>query len=350
MGADEDGGDAAQATMRAWRVHELGEPAEVLRLETAPVPPPGPGQVRIRVTTAALNWSDDLVCRGRYQVKPPLPFSPGMEATGRIDAVGPDVPAEGLCAPGRRVMATMALPHGALADYAIANVANVYRTSDAVGEVQAAGLLIPYQTTHLALHRRARIQPGESLLVHAGAGGMGSAAIQLGVAAGARVFATAGGREKTELCRKLGAEIAIDYRSEDFVEIVNGATGGRGADVIYDSVGGDTFDRSRKCIAFEGRILVIGFSSGRIPELPTNHAMVKNYSVVGVYPARYAQQDRALLDRVHDELLRLLETGAIEPLVRQEVSLDEAARAIASLTDRRTVGKVVVHVAPRTGV
>lgn len=336
--------------MRAWRVHELGEPGDVLRLETAPVPEPGPGQVRIRVTTAALNWSDDLVCRGRYQVKPDLPFSPGMEATGRIDALGPDVAPDATCEPGRRVLAAMALPHGALAEYAIANVENVYPVTDAVGEVQAAGLLIPYQTTHLALHRRARLQPGESLLVHAGAGGMGSAAIQLGVAAGARVFATAGGREKTDLCRKLGAEIAIDYRSEDFVEVVNRETGGRGADVIYDSVGGDTFDRSRKCIAFEGRILVIGFSGGRIAQLPTNHVLVKNYSVVGVYPARYAQLDRPLLDRVHAELMRLLETGAIDPLVRLEVPLEGAAQAIRSLTDRKTVGKVVVQVAPRTGV
>ncbi len=332
--------------MRAWRVHALGEPADVLSFGEAPVPEPGPGQVRIRVTTAALNWSDDLVCRGRYQLKPELPFTPGMEGTGEVDAVGSGVDWK----PGDRVMARMALPHGALADYALANLADVYTTPDGVSDAQAAGLLIPYQTTHIALHRRGQLQSGETLLVHAGAGGMGSAAIQLGKAAGAHVFATAGGPEKVALCRELGADVGIDYQSEDFVAVVNEATDGRGADVIYDSVGGDTFDRSRKCIAFEGRILVIGFSSGRIADLPTNHAMVKNYSVVGVYPARYAEVDRAFLERTHEELLELLETGAIAPLIRLEVTLEEAADAIRSLTDRKTVGKVVVRVAPRTAV
>ena len=180
---------------------------------------------------------------------------------------------------------------------------------------------------------------------------MGSAAIQLGVAAGARVFATAGGPDKTALCRDLGAEIAIDYRSDDFVEIVNEATGGGGANVIYDPVGGDVFDRSRKCIAWEGRILIIGFSSGRIAELPTNHAMLKNYSVVGVYPARYAQKDRPFLEQTHGELLRLLESGAIDPLIRLQVPLEDAARAIGELTNRKTVGKVIVHVgAPQTNI
>ena len=227
--------------MRAWRVHEIGEPADVLRLGEAPVPEPGPGQVRIRIVAAALNFADDLVCRGRYQVKPELPFTPGMEATGRIDARGPETSEP--FALGDRVMATMTLPHGALAEYAIADTLNVFRATESVSDAQAAGLLIPYQTTHIALHRRARLQPGETLLVHAGAGGMGSAAVQLGVAAGARVFATAGGAEKLKLCRELGAEIGIDYRTEDFVEIVNAATGGAGANVVYDSVGGDTFDR-----------------------------------------------------------------------------------------------------------
>ncbi len=327
--------------MRAWQVKGVGEPREVLEFGTAGVPEPGPGQVRIRVQTAALNFSDDLVCRGRYQIRPEPPFTPGMECTGRIDAVADGVAWQR----GDRVMATTTLPHGALAEYAIADSSNVYRATENLSDAQAAGLLIPYQTSHIALHRRAGLQPGEILLVHAGAGGMGSAAIQLGVAAGARVFATAGGPDKTALCRDLGAEIAIDYRSDDFVEIVNEATGGGGANVIYDPVGGDVFDRSRKCIAWEGRILIIGFSSGRIAELPTNHAMLKNYSVVGVYPARYAQKDRPFLEETHEELLRLLESGAIDPLIRLQVPLEDAARAIGELTNRKTVGKVIVHVA-----
>ena len=322
----------------------MGEPAQVLQFGSADVPEPGPGQVRIRVHTTALNFSDDLVCRGRYQVRPEPPFTPGMECTGQIDAVTPGVPWQ----VGQRVMATLSLPHGALAEFAIADAVNVYRATDQVSDAQAAGLLIPYQTSHIALHRRAGLRAGETLLVHAGAGGMGSAAIQLGVAAGARVFATAGGSDKVALCGQLGAELAIDYRSEDFVARVNEATDGAGADVIYDPVGGDTFDRSRKCIAWEGRILIIGFASGRIADLPTNHAMVKNYSVVGVYPARYAQKDRAFLEETHEALLGLLEAGAIDPLIHLQVPLEDAAAALGQLANRKTVGKVIVRVADET--
>jgi NADPH2:quinone reductase len=334
--------------MRAWQTKTLGEPAEVLELVEVPIPEPRPGQVRIKVAAAALNWSDDLVCRGRYQIKPELPFTPGMEGTGTIDAVGRGTGKGTDFETGERVMANMALPHGALAEYALADARNVYRAPQSVSDAQAAGLLIQYQTTHIALHRRGGLRAGETLLVHAGAGGMGSAAIQLGKAAGARVFATAGGPDKVKLCRDLGADVGIDYRSDDFAEIVNRETNGAGADLIFDSVGGDTFDRSRRCIAFEGRILIIGFSGGRIAELPTNHPMLKNYSVVGVYPAGYAQRDRPFLERTLAELLRLLEVGAIEPLIRQEVSLEGAAEAIRALTDRKTVGKIVVHI--RTAV
>jgi len=161
-----------------------------------------------------------------------------------------------------------------------------------MGYEAASAFLITYHTGHVALHHRAHLEPGETLLVHAGAGGVGTAAIQLGLAAGARVFATAGGPDKVAVCKRLGADLAIDYRSDDFVEAVKAATGGRGADVIYDPVGGDTFDRSRKCIAFEGRILVIGFTSGRIADAPTNHVLVKNYSVVGVHWGLYRKVQR----------------------------------------------------------
>ena len=171
------------------------------------------------------------------------------------------------------------------------------------------------------------MQPGETLLVHAGAGGVGSAAIQLGLAAGARVIATAGGPEKVEVCRKLGAELAIDYREHDFVDAVKEATDGRGADVIYDPVGGDTYDRSTKCIAFEGRILIIGFTGGRFAEARTNHVLIKNYSVVGVHWGLYNLMNPALVRSTHDELMRLFEAGA-------DRSADLAARR-RSMTCRR---------------
>jgi NADPH2:quinone reductase len=214
---------------------------------------------------------------------------------------------------------------------------------------EAAAFPVVYPTSYAALVLRANLRAGETLLVHAAAGGVGVAAVQIGKALGARVIATAGGADKLAVARRAGADLAIDYSSGDWVEAVRQATGGRGADVIYDSVGGDTFDRSRRCIAFEGRILVLGFSGGRIAELPTNHAMLKNYSVVGVYPARYAQLDRPFLERVHEELLRLLESGAIDPLIRLDVPLEGAADAIRSLTDRKTVGKVIVRVASSVG-
>jgi NADPH2:quinone reductase len=199
-----------------------------------------------------------------------------------------------------------------------------------------------YQTTHLALHHRAQLRAGETLLVHAGAGGVGSAAIQLGVAAGARVLATAGGPDKVQTCRELGADEAIDYRTEDFVAIVKDATDGRGADVIYDPVGGDVFDQSLRCIAWEGRLLVIGFASGRIPELPANRALLKNCSIVGVNWGMYNLHDPGLLRRTHAALMDLHAAGKIAPLVTERLALADAQDAVQRLADRQTVGKVVV--------
>jgi NADPH2:quinone reductase len=324
--------------VRALRVHQLGDPASVLQIEEVETPEPGPGQVRIRVSAAALNFADDLLCRGKYQEHPDLPFTPGMEVAGKIVATG----SGSSLAVGQRVMAMAALPHGGLAEEAIAHELTTYPIPDSLEDIQAAAMLVTYQTAHVALHRRAAIAPGEVLLVHAGAGGVGSAAIQLGKAAGARVIATAGGSEKVAVCNELGAEISIDYRKEDFVTIVNEATEGRGANVIYDPVGGDTFDRSRKCIAWEGRLLIIGFASGRIPEAPANHALVKNYSILGVHFARYSVMEPGFLQEVHGDLMRLQAEGAIHPLIGSQVALEDASAAIGLLVGRGTVGKVVV--------
>ena len=314
--------------MRAWRLHELGEPTDVLKLEDVPVPE---GEVVIDVEACALNFPDILLCRGQYQVKPPLPFTPGIEVAGTVVGTGERV----LAIPGA----------GGLAEQVAVPRAAVHSIPDSMSFESAAALPTTYQTGHVALHRRADIQPGETLLVHAGAGGVGSAAIQLGLAAGARVFATAGGPDKVEVCRKLGAEIAIDYKAEDFVDIVKSATDGRGADVIYDPVGGDVFDRSRKCIAFDGRLLVIGFTSGRFPEAPANHILIKNYSVVGVHWGLIAQKVPGLAGQVHGELMRLFEEGKIDPLVSQVLPMEEAPQALTALGSRGTVGKIVVKTA-----
>ena len=324
--------------MRAWQVEELGEPVAVLEEVDRPQPEPGPGEVRLDVAAASLNVPDVLMCRGEYQVKPELPFTPGSEVAGTISALGDDVLDLDV---GQRVLAIPQFGHGAFAEQTLASAATTYPIPDELDWAAAASMHITYQTGHLALHHRAQLHPGETLLVHAGAGGVGSAAIQLGLAAGARVFATAGGPEKVEVCRKLGAEVVIDYRADDFVAVVKGATGGDGADVIYDPVGGDTFDRSRKCIAWEGRILVIGFTSGRIPEVPVNHVLIKNYAVVGVHWGMYNLLEPERIRHTHDLLVDLAVNGDIAPLVSEEIGGAELPAALDRLANRRTWGKVV---------
>lgn len=325
--------------MRAWRVHELGEPDEVLRLDDVAPSEPGPGELAIEVSACALNLADALLCRGEYQEKPPLPFTPGLEVAGTVVQAGPGAAHE----VGERVLAQPRLPHGGLAERTIARDHEAFAVPDSLDDAAAAALHVTYQTGWFALYHRAQLRPGETLLVHAGAGGVGSAAIQLGLAAGARVIATAGGAEKVRICEDLGVDLAIDHRADDFVEAVNDATDGRGADVIYDSVGGDTFDRSRRCVAFEGRILVIGFASGRFADAPTNHVFVKNYSVVGLHWSLYKRHAPELVARAHEELLGLHARGLISPLISSQRPLEEAPAALADLARGGTWGKVVIR-------
>src|SRR3954471_18555627 len=295
--------------MRAWRVHELGNPDDVLKLEDVEQPTPGPGQVLVKVRAAALNFFDNLMIQGLYQEKPPLPFTPGSEVCGEIVETG------------QRVLGSTSGGPGAFAEYALMDANAAWPVPDGMSDEKAASLYITYQTGHVGLHRRAHLKAGEWLLVHAGAGGVGSAAIQLGKAAGAKVIATAGGERKTEVCRSLGADHVIDYTAEDFVPLVKEITEGHGADVVYDPVGGDVFDKSRRCIAFEGRIVVVGFTSGRIPDAPANHLLVKNYSVVGLHWGLYRKYDPARIGMVHEELCRLFDDGAIAPLVGSTLPL-----------------------------
>ncbi len=316
--------------MKAWRVHELGRPADALQLEDVEVPTPGDGQVLVKVRAAALNFPDLLMIAGKYQERPPLPFIPGVELTGEV--VGS----------GERVLGAPAAGSGAFAEYTLMGVDNAYPVPDNMPDRDAAALFLTYQTGYVGLHRRAQLKPGEVVLVHAGAGGVGSAAIQLAKAAGALVIATAGGPEKVAVCLDLGADHAIDYLAGDFVGPVKEITGGRGADVIYDPVGGDVFDSSRKCVAFEGRIVVVGFTSGRIADAPTNHALVKNYSVVGLHWGLYRTHEPALISEVHEELVALYLRGAIKPLVSQALPLAQAVEALAMLGTRATTGKVVL--------
>jgi len=325
--------------MKAWQVRELGEPRDVLALAEVPDPEPGPGQVLVRVLGAATNFPDVLMCRGGYQVRPPLPYTPGIELCGSVVAAGPEVTG---FAPGDRVIGGPALPSGAFAELALMNAAGILPAPDGLDDAEAAAFFITYQTGWFGLHRRARLQAGETLLVHAAAGGVGSGAVQLGKAAGARVIGVAGGPRKAEAARALGADVVIDRRAQDFVEVVKEVTGGRGADVVYDSVGGDTYSRSTKCIAFEGRILIIGFAGGVIQSAALNHALIKNYSIVGLHWGLYQSKDPRLIRDCHVQLSRLAAEGAVRPLVSERLGLDEVPAGLQRLADGDTVGRIVI--------
>ncbi|MFD3483177.1 NADPH:quinone oxidoreductase family protein [Streptomyces sp. NPDC058665] len=315
--------------MQAWRVHRNGEPGEVMRLDEVDPPAPGDGQLLLKVLAADINFPDALLCRGQYQIRPPLPFTPGVEVCAETGY-------------GRRVIATPALPHGGLAEYVVADESAVLPAPDALDDAEAAALHIAYQTGWFGLHRRAHLQAGETLLVHAAAGGVGSAAVQLGKAAGATVIGVVGGAEKARVARELGCDQVIDRRTEDIVATVKELTGGRGVDVVYDPVGGDAYAQSAKCAAFEGRILVIGFASGTIPSPALNHALVKNYSIVGLHWGLYREKDPAAILRCHQELTELAAKGVVKPLISERLPMAEAASAVQRVADGTTTGRLVV--------
>ena len=323
--------------MRAWRVSELGEPRDVMSLDEIPEPQPGDGQLLVCVLGVAANFADALICRGRYQVTPPLPFTPGLELCGEVIALGQGT--SGL-AVGDRVIGSSALPAGGFAELALMDTVTTFPAPGALDDAESAALYIGYQTGWFGLHRRARLQPGETLLVHAAAGGVGSAAVQLGKAAGARVIGVVGGPEKAEVARRVGADVVVDRHTEDFVEVVKDVTQGCGADVVFDPVGGDAYQRSTKCIAFEGRILVVGFAGGQIQSAALNHALVKNYSILGLHWGLYTAKDPALVRICHDELSTLAADGVVKPLVSERLALDAVADGLQRLADGTTVGRV----------
>ncbi|WP_030257187.1 MULTISPECIES: NADPH:quinone oxidoreductase family protein [Streptomyces] len=320
--------------MRAWQVEELGEPAAVMRLaEGVARPVPGPGQLLVRVRAAAVNFPDALMVRGQYQVRPPLPFTPGVELCGEV-ADGPRR--------GERLIGNPVLPQGAFAEYALLDAAAAFPAPEALDDAEAAALHIGHQTAWFALHRRARLRAGETLLVHAAAGGVGSAAVQLGRAAGARVIAVVGGAAKAEAARTLGADVVVDRTERDFVAAVKEATDGRGADVVFDPVGGAAYTGSTRCVAFEGRIVVVGFAAGQIPAPALNHALVKNYSIHGLHWGLYNTHDPRAVRAAHDELTKLAEQGTVRPLVSARVPLAGAAEAVQRVADGLSTGRIAV--------
>jgi NADPH:quinone reductase len=326
--------------MRAWQALQQGEPGQALALREIDPPTPAAGQLLVRVRATALNFPDVLLVRGQYQVRPPLPFTPGVELCGEVITLGEGV--TGFAA-GDRVLGASVLPSGGLAEYALMDAADAHAAPASLDDAAAASLHIAYQTGWFGLHRRARLQAGEVLLVHAGAGGVGSAAVQLGKAAGATVIAVVGGADKAKVAAKnLGADLVVNRHEQDFVAAVKEATGGRGADVIYDPVGGDAYAGSAKCVAFEGRILIVGFAGGTVPAPGLNHALIKNYSIVGLHWGLYKQRDPAAIPAAHRELAALADAGRIAPLIGGTLTLEQAADGLTRLGAGDTVGRLVV--------
>ena len=326
-------------SMLAWQVTGAGEPADVMSLREVAVPKPGPGEVLIDVWSAGLNFPDALLARGTYQERPPLPFTLGLEVCGEIVGVGDGVNRVRL---GERVIGVTSLPHGSLAKFAIARAGDVFPAPSLLDDASASTFHITYQTGWFGLYRRASLHVGDTLLVHAAAGGVGSAAVQLGRAAGAKVIAVVGSAEKVAVARRLGADIVIDRSEQDVVAMVKDATAGKGVDVVYDPVGGPAYEVSRKVIAFEGRIVIVGFASGEIPQAATNHVMVKNYAVLGLHWGLYRSKNPDLVARAHTDLCSLVEVGALAPLVSRKLAFEEAPAGIAAVASGTTVGKLAV--------
>jgi len=322
--------------MRAVLVDRLVEPRE-LRVSETSDPELFPGGLAVDVKAAGCNFFDILMVQGRYQVKPPLPFIPGAEVAGIVSAVGAEV--DGFRV-GDRILATV--PYGAFAEQVVTPARAAWRMPDGMTFEEGAALPIVYPTSYAALVLRAALRPGETLLVHAAAGGVGLAAVQIGTALGARVLATAGGPEKLAIAKEAGADECIDYRADDWPERVKAATQGRGADVIYDSVGGDVLDQSLKCIAWNGRLLVIGFAGGRIPEIKANRILLKNIAVVGLHWGAYLTHEPARVPEVFAALFELYARGAIRPVIGARYPLDRVADALEALGSRRTHGKLVL--------
>ncbi len=328
--------------MRAILCRNWCTPAD-LAVEDIPPPDLTDGGVRIAVRAAGVNFADTLIIAGKYQVKPPLPFSPGFEIAGEVLECGPGV---SRIKPGDRVMAV--IQYGGFAEQVVAPETEVHVLPGTVDDQIGAGFPVAYGTSHLGLKHRARLQAGETLLVHGAAGGVGLTAVEIGKRLGAVVIATAGGAEKLQIAANAGADHLIDSRAEDVRERVKALTDGRGADVVYDPVGGPLFDASLRCTAPGGRILLVGFASGEIPQIPANILMVKNIDAIGYYWGAYRAFAPEIMKSSFAELLTWLGEGSLKPHVSRTYPLTQATAALLALRARRTTGKVVLTVGSST--
>jgi len=324
--------------MRAVVCTEWGNP-DTLILKDVPDPVAGPGQVAIAIHACGLNFADTLMIQGTYQMRPEFPFSPGLEIAGTIIAVGEGVDT---FKAGDRVLAVIS--YGGFAEIAVADVASVYAIPDNLGYPEAAGFAVAYGSSHLALDDCASLQAGQNLVVFGAAGGVGLTAVEIGKMMGANVIAVASGEEKMQVVRDYGADHVIDYRGEDVRARIKELTDGRGGDVFYDPVGGDLFTAALKSTAMGAKIIVVGFASGTIPQIPANYLLIKNVTVHGFYWGGYRAYKPQVLRQSMEQLLEWAGEGKLKPHIAHTFPLDQAADALKMLTERKSMGKTVVLV------
>ena len=323
--------------MRALLCKEWGPP-EALTVENLPDPVAGPGEVVIEVRSAGVNFPDVLVVQNKYQYKPQLPFSPGNDMAGIVAAIGEGVTGIRV---GDRVIASYL--HGAFATHAVVPAAAVMPMPQGLDFDIAAGFLMTYGTSYHALVDRAQLLAGETLLVLGAAGGVGLAAVEIGHALGARVIACASSDDKLAACRQSGADVLINYTQPDFREQIKQATDGRGADVIYDAVGGDFSEAAFRSIAWKGRHLIVGFASGTIPRIPMNLPLLKNASIVGVFWGEFKVREREANAKNFEQVVAWIREGRIKPYISRRYGLEDAAQALTDMGSRKVIGKVVIN-------
>ncbi|HEY5077775.1 MAG TPA: zinc-binding dehydrogenase [Acidimicrobiia bacterium] len=345
------------AVMRAWRLHRYGRPTEVLQLDEVPVPEPEAGELRVEVHAIPFNLNDlERITGGNMMVRPELPYSPGMEVMGVVDACGAGTE-EWL---GRRVVAMPKGAHGGFAEYALCPVVSAFDMPASIPLPGAAALYFPFHLAWLGLYDRAELKAGESVLIHAAAGGSGSAAIQLAKHAGARVFATAGTDEKVQLCKDLGADVAVNYRDADFAEVVLAETANRGVEVVFDNVGEAVYEKSLQCTAYNGRYLMMGFASNKLvadePFIVPRRVALGNLKLCGVLLAYQAPEMADMIKTamgwnfapatLGEEIMRaivdLVAAGTIKPVIGQTIGFEEIPTGIEAMESRRTIGRTIV--------
>jgi len=349
--------DSGERTMRAWRLHEYGQPTEVLKLDTVAVPTPEAGEVRVKVQAIPFNLNDlERITGGNMMVRPELPYSPGMEVMGIVDECGAGAEQW----QGRRVVAMPKGANGGFAEYAVCPAVSMFDMPDSIPLPGAAALYFPFHLAWLGLFDRADLQSGESVLIHAAAGGSGSAAIQLAKNTGARVFATAGTDEKVQLCRDLGADVAINYNEADFAQIVLAETDNKGVDVVFDNVGEAVMEKSMQCTVYNGRYLMMGFASNKVvadePFLVPRRIALGNFKLCGVLLAYQTPEMAEMVktamgwnfataelgEKINREIVDLVVAGKVKPIVGRTIDFADIPAEIEAMANRETIGRTVV--------